>query len=260
MKRQIGIVACFVVLAGLLALTGCCPVPPAQRFQLMSLEDGRTALKARVAAWDRYRGRLTVKADSPKGSFFFKTAVVAAPPERFRLDVFTQYGQMAGLLVLDADRKAVLWSPTEKTVYTAGNAQTLLKHFLGTSISVETLQYLLTGTLPPANIDAAQFYITTDGPKASVKDPSGKREQTWDFEVAPFALKTVQLREGKQTVKVTYDPPMEPSASGPPRKIRLSSIDWEMEITVDELQRTAAVTDDVFKPAIPADQKSVTVE
>jgi len=260
MRTHWGFFTCVVVLSGILALAGCCPVPPAQRFEQMTIDDGRAALRSRVAAWDQYRGRLSVKAESPKGSFFFKTAVTAVPPNRFRMDAFTNFGQMAGLLLLDADNKAILWSPSEKTLYTANRAQDLLRHLLGTSVSVETLEYLLAGTIPPADQDAAEFFIAKDGPRASVKDASGKREMVWDFAVAPFALKSVRIIEGKREVKVAYDPPVEPSAPGPPKKIRLSSIDWEMEITVEELQRLSTVTDDLFRPAIPSGQKTVVVE
>lgn len=260
MKSHWGFISCLIVLSGVLALAGCCPVPPTQRFEQMTLEDGRAALKTRVAAWDQYRGRLSVKAESPKGSFFFKTAVVAVPPDRFRLDAFSSFGQMAGLLLLDTDRKAVLWSPSEKTLYTADKAQILLRHLLGTSVSVETLEYLLAGTLPPADLESAQFFIAKDGPRASIQDASGSREQTWDFQVSPFALKTVRLRDGKREVKVTYDPPVQPAAPGPPKKIRLSSTDWEMEITVEELQRLTTVSDDLFRPTIPGDQKTVVIQ
>ncbi|MBP8645160.1 MAG: hypothetical protein KBH99_03450 [Syntrophobacteraceae bacterium] len=246
--------SCLLFLSGLLlfAVTACAPRSTlVERPKLLTLDQWASMLQNRTEQWRTYEAKLTIRARSDKGKFRFRTVVLAKLPDQFRLEAINPWGQTIGLLLLRGDQ-AELWVPSEKTLYTADHPEVLVAHFLGIPVHLETLGYSLTGSIPPEmlaslrGVPGKPRWLEYEGGSES------KRTLVWKFASPSNALEAVDVREASWNYTITYEPSVDLESAGLPRRIRIASQQWEMDITVDQIAPSPPVDDSSFNPPIPS--------
>jgi hypothetical protein len=216
-------------------------------------------LRLRVEHWHTYQAMLYIKAESSKGNFAIRAAVLAAPPDHLRLEAFNLFGQTAGLLLLNREGSS-LWTPSEKVLYTADRPESLIQHFLGVPVPVETLEYGLIACVPPRRLEGLRF-VQRDSDWLGYSEESVHGSfLLWKFSSQPLALKTMEVREAQWRYLITYDPPVELNPLFSPRKIRFVSSEWSMEVTVEQMKDSPALSRDVFNPPFPSSIRRINLD
>ncbi|HOV87839.1 MAG TPA: lipoprotein insertase outer membrane protein LolB [Syntrophobacteraceae bacterium] len=236
----------------LCSLAACVPrLPVIERPPAPTADQWTAKLLDRALHWQSYQAKLNIRADSSKGKFRFQTVVLAKLPDRFRLETVNPWGQTVALLLLRGD-KALLWVPSEKTLYTAQRPEVLVAHFLGIPVHLETLGYGLTGSIPPemlgnlTSVPGHPRWLQYPG------TPEPGRSLTWKFGFPSYALEAVDVLEASWNYTITYEPSVDLEASKFPRKIRFASPQWEMDVTVDQIAPAPPMDDSSFDPPIPS--------
>lgn len=246
------LIIAFVVLAG---LTGCAPRPQpvVERPKVPSQDEWITMLADRTKAWQSYQARAHIAVESPKGKFNFKAVILAGLPGRYRLEAFNPFGQTVSLLVLNRDRRqSSLFIPAEKVLYTAAKAETLVAHFLGVPIPLETFGYSLIACVSPEHL--SRIMVASQGGEwlGHSKSPTRGPTFTWKFLPQPPALESMEVQEGPWRYSIVYESAVALSPQSVPEKIKFQSSQWKMEVTLDQIQGSPALQDSAFSPPIPS--------
>jgi outer membrane biogenesis lipoprotein LolB len=261
---MIPILARIIILAALLPTLGACArmhqtVVAAEPVPVAAPMDLESAFKARLQAWENYEARVSLRAQSPKGRFSLKAVVLASPPEKVRLEAFNLWGQTVAALLLDDDR-SLIWVPSDRTAYQSPRAEDLLRHFLGISLPPELFVYGLIGSIPPSRLHDFQVVPDLTGWKASSVLSESDIVLNWKILAQPFALESVEAKWKGQTVTISYEPPVALSPGETPQKIRFTSPDWQMDVTVDQIRSVPAFPEESFQLLIPADVRRVDLD
>lgn len=240
----------------LVAVTGCVrPVAPVERPARIGYQETIARLKSRAEYYSGYQARLRVRAQGPKGRIQFQAVMLAGLPGRFRLEALNPFGQTVGLLLLDQEN-SLLWLPSENVVYTAARPETLVQHFLGVRIPLETFGYSLIASATPSQLNDLQFYEKAGMLCAKVRTEA-TAEYTWNLLPSPLSLESLEVREGGTEYTITYDPPADLAIAETPRKIKFTSSQWEMEVTVNQLARAPDLQEKAFRFPVPQGPREI---
>jgi len=239
--------------AVIIALTGCTSRPfVIERAQPMSRTELLSKLGARGLHWSSYQANVHIKAQSPKGKYRLRAVIVARLPYQFRLEAFTPMGQTAGVLVF-GPKGASLWIPSEQVIYSSDKAETLILHFLGVPVPLETFSYSLAASMPPGFQPGDLTPVPLDaGWTLSSTDRSGGLSFAWHFLSRPPALKAVTVGEGPLRYTIDFEPATNLDPDRIPAEIRFVSSQWQMEIKIDQMTASPDIQESVFNPALPA--------
>jgi hypothetical protein len=254
-KLRILVEFCFCahILALILIIEGCAPRPMAPPAGVLprelSREEWLTRFRQRADYWSMYQAALRIRAESPKAKNRFQALALAKPPNRFRLEATSPFGQTVAVFVL-SPQEASLWAPSEKTLFTADNAQTLIEYFLGGAIPPDVFEYGLVASIPPNLLDD-NFHITpsASGWLAYTQDPQRSLSFVWELTRQPLTLSSIGIRGGQESYTIRYEPPvgLEDIASAP-EKIVFSSKDWQMEVSIQQIEKPLQLQDATFAP------------
>lgn len=252
MKPLSLLVCLFISLAAFAGLEGCAPRPltPVERPKVLSQEEWLTALRDRTNTWQSYQAQLHIRAQSPKGKFNLRAVILASLPDRYRLEAFNPFGQTVALLVLNRQHQSTLFIPSEKVLYTAAKAETLVAHFLGIPLPLDTFGYSLVGCVPPEHLDGLTLAPRGNQWLGASKDTAGGLSYAWRFLPQPPTLKSIEVREGSWNYKIVYEPEVALTPRSTPGKIKFQSPQWQMETTLDQIQSTANTPDSAFNPEL----------
>jgi outer membrane biogenesis lipoprotein LolB len=261
---MIHITARIIILAALLPALGACArmhhtVVAAEPVQTAATHDLAGAFKTRLQAWENYEARVSLRAQSAKGRFSLKSVVLASPPENVRLEAFNLWGQTVAALLLDRD-ESIIWVPSDRTAYRSPRAEDLLKHFLGISLPPELFVYGLIGSIPPDLLKDFEAVPDATGWRASSVLSNSDLILNWKILAQPFAMESIEAKWKGQTVSIRYEPPVALSPGETPQKIRFSSPDWQMDVTVDQMRSVPAFPDESFHLPIPTDVRRVNLD
>jgi hypothetical protein len=237
----------------LFVLTGCTSRPfVIERPQPMSRTDLLAKLGARGLHWSSYQANVHIRAQSAKGKYRLRAVIVARLPGQFRLEAFTPMGQTAGILVFGS-RGASLWIPSEQVIYSSDRAETLIEHFLGVPVPLETFGYSLAASMPPGFQPGDLDPVPLDaGWTLSSTDRAKGLSFTWYFLSRPPALKAVTVGEGPLRYTIDYEPATTLDPDQIPGEIRFVSPQWQMEIKIDQMKPSHDIQESAFNPAFPA--------
>jgi hypothetical protein len=216
----------------------------------VSSEDLAGAFQTRLQAWENYEARLSLRAQSPKGKFSLKSVVLASPPERLRLEAFNLFGQTAAALLLDT-QGSILWVPSDRTAYQSFRPENLLQHFLGISLPPDLFVYGLIGSIPPSRLKNFEAVPDLTGWTANSILPGSEIILSWKVLAQPFALESMEAHWRGQTVSVQYEPPVPLSPGEAPQRIRFTSAQWQMDVTLDQIRSVPAIPEESFQLPIP---------
>jgi outer membrane biogenesis lipoprotein LolB len=261
---MIPILTRIIILAALMANFGACarmhqPAVAAEPMPITASRDLAGAFLTRLQAWENYEARVSLRAQSPKGRFSLKSVVLASPPEKLRFEAFNPWGQTVAALLLNADG-SLLWVPSDKTAYQSPRAENLLRHFLGISLPPDLFVYGLIGSIPPNRLRNFEVVPDLTGWRASSVLPENEIILNWKILAQPFALESVEAKWKGQTVSIRYEPPVPLSPGETPQKIRFTSPDWQMDVTVDQIRSVPAFPEGSFQLPIPATVRRVDLD
>jgi hypothetical protein len=184
--------------------------------------------------------------------------VVAAPPDMLRIEVLSPFGQSVGLLLFTRD-EASLWIPSEKAIYTAGRAETLIRHLLGIPIPMETFIHSIAGVVPRKYLQRLREQPTGSGWQARSQDPTEPWMTTWEFGSNPFSLQQIRLTGESGSITVDYDPPVD-LARGTPDRLVFASTGWKLEVKVDQIQIVKEVQSGTFQVSYPSGLRRIDLD
>jgi hypothetical protein len=229
-----------VIIAFLLPAAGCtrphipAELPPPTPFDV-------NELKARSNFWRDYVARFQLRVDSKTAKFNARTIVLMKNPHFVRFETFTPIGQTAALYVSN-ETGPNLFIPSEKVIFSALRPETLIRYFLGVSLPFEVFRFALSASVPLEQLENIEVHSENGIIHALSK--SGTNLFDWQFQAEGTALKEIYIRDGGFEGRISYDPPVAASSSAVPKKIRFTSSDWNMEITLQDLQ-----TSQQFQPS-----------
>jgi outer membrane biogenesis lipoprotein LolB len=239
---------------------GCAPRPTVveRRPEAVSDADLLRALQARTDYWKQFQAKLHLSAESSsKGKLRrIQTVALAALPDHFRLDAFTPMGQAAGAMVSNPGSSS-LWIPSEGIAYQADRAETLIEHFIGVPVPLETLLYGLAACVPPSQLEKLEVSQGKSGPVARYKDTAGSWQFTWQFVSQPLALQSVAVQEHGRSYEIRYDPPVGLNVQDSAKKITFTASQWRMEATVDQISKPLQLQSTVFQLPLPGGIRTV---
>jgi hypothetical protein len=135
-------------------------------------------------------------------------------------------------------------------IFTAQRPETLVREFLGVTLPVDILRFVLAASVPPEQIDHME--IRFDAGAWRLIWNSGGSYFEWQISAGSPALQGVSVRSAEFEGRVSYDPPVALSNEAVPDKIRISSSEWSMEILIEELKPTSQFQPSAFyMPDLP---------
>ncbi len=250
----------WAVVAVLLSIWGCARYPGVvERPKPLSNEEWVARLKDRAEYWQTYQATLHLRADSAKGKYPLRAVILANLPGQFRLEAFNLWGQTLGVLILNNDQ-STLWVPNERTIYTAQKPGVLTDHFLGVSLPLDILGYSLAACLPPAELKTFKMVAGSSKWIGMSRGIENGWSYQWEFLSQPMALKAFEAREGLWHYSVTYEPSVPLDVKGSPQRVKFLSSEWQMDITLDQIQVTSILQSDLFLPVFPGETRKVNLD
>lgn len=232
---------------------------PIETPEAISTQELVARVKARSSFFRSYQAKLQIAGQSPKGSFRFQAALAANPPDAFRLEAFTNWGQTAGVfLVQKADAR--LWIPSEKVVYRAAHAEVLVQHFLGLSVPMEILGASLIGAVPGDQLSSLQVHREHYGWRATSDFKALNSEVSWQFLAAPPALKAITVTGKGLGYDIGYEPQVELDMNSTPSRILFTSSQWQMEVKVSQMRINPDLPSAIFNIAFPQGTREVDLD
>jgi outer membrane biogenesis lipoprotein LolB len=217
-------------------------------------------LKNRSDHWKSFQAKLHISAESTKGKFRkIQTILLAIPPNQFRLEAFNLWGQAVGAIVSD-EKGFNLFIPSEKVVFTAEKAETLIEHFIGIPLPAETFLYSIIGSIPPDQQNTLQIQTQSSGLVGYSHNPGSNWSFSWHFTSNGSSLESIDVHQGQWGYQVSYDPavPLDPNQT--PHKIIYTSADWRMELTVDEMQVAPQMQASSFRLPLPTGIRTIDLD
>lgn len=242
----------------LLALAGCvCRPGVIERPRAVSRDELLSKLAERTRYWSSYQANVHIKAQSAKGKFRLRAVILAQLPDRFRLEAFTPIGQTAGVLVFNPTG-ASLWIPSEQVLFTSDQPETLVKHFLGVPIPVETFGYSLAASIPPdLGVSEPRPAPVDSGWTITTADSRDDLRFTWSLLSQPVAMKAVSVRQGPLDYTIGYEPAARLEFQQVPGEVRFISSQWQMEVRVDQMTPNPEIRSAAFELTVPAGVRRV---
>ena len=222
---------CSVLLVLLLA-SGCARPPvPAERPPSVPFDSGK--LEARSDAWRDYEARFRLRVEGKTSNFSARTIVFVKEGGFVRFETFGPLGQTAALYVAGESGPSLL-IPSEKMLFTAQLPETLIRHFLGISLPFDVLRYSLTASVPPEQLPGLKAH--SDAGIMHVISQTANRYFDWQFSPDGSSLNGVFARAEGFEGRISYDPAVALAADAAPKKIRISSSEWSVEIGLEEIK------------------------
>jgi hypothetical protein len=245
----------------ILALSGCSRrVGTEEWVAPMPAGDRMAILDERARQWEGYQAVVHFSAESTRGTLRrVRSVVLAAPPDMLRIEALSPFGQAVGLLLFDR-QQATLWIPSEKAVYTAGRAETLIQRFLGLPIPVETFIYSLVGVVPRKYLRDLRSETMGSVWRAQAQDPSEPWMTTWEFGSRPFVLKEVRVAGDSRDITVRYDPPVDLTARNVPERLVFSAENWRLEVKIDQIQSVREFQGGAFQSVYPSGLRRIDLD
>ncbi len=239
----------------LLLVTAGCPRPPVPAQRPPSAPFETSGLKERSDLWRNYQGKFRLHVDSQTTKFSSRAIIFVQGRDFVRFETFTPLGQTAALYVFNKSGPALL-IPSQKVIFTAQRPETLVREFLGVTLPVDILCFVLAAAIPPEQIDHIESRFDA-GAWRLVWNGGGSYFE-WQFSAGNSpALQGAFVRSAEFEGRVTYDPPVAVSKEAVPGKIKISSRDWNMEVAVEELKPTSQFQPSVFTmPNLPDMRKA----
>ena len=229
----------FVPPGQLQPISGKHPAPPFER----------AGLKERSDFWRDYQCKFRMHVDSKTSKFSSRAIVLVKGRNFVRFETFTPLGQTAALYVSNETGPALL-IPSEKVIFTAQRPETLAHEFLGASLPVDLFRRVLTASVPLELLDHLE--ILFDAGTWRLISNSGGGYFEWQVSAEPPAIDGLTVRSAEFEGRVSYDPPVQLTREALPGKIRLSSGEWTMEISLEELTPAPQFQPSVFyMPDLP---------
>jgi hypothetical protein len=217
-------------------------------------------LDERARQWEGYQAVVHFSGESTKGALRrIRAVVLAAPPDMLRVEALNPFGQSVGLLLFDREQ-ASLWIPSEKAVYTAGRAETLIQQFLGLPIPMETFVTSLAGVVPRKYLADLRSELTDSVWRAQAQDPSEPWTTTWEFGTSPFVLKQIRVVGDSRDIAVRYDPPVDLAARKVPERVVFSAEDWRLEVRIDQIQSVKEFQEGAFRVNYPGELRRIDLD
>jgi len=218
----------------------------------VSREELLSRIGERTRYWSSYQANVHIRGATAKGKFRLRAVILAQLPDLLRLEAFTPLGQTAGVLVFNP-KGASLWIPSEQVVYQSKRAETLVKHFLGAPVPVETFGYSLVASLPPdLKVKELRPSQAGSGWTISTEESPGHLGFTWSLLSQPPAMKAVSVRQGPLDYTIGYEPATSLEPGQIPGEIRFVSSQWQMEVKVDQMKPGPEIRSGAFDLSAPA--------
>lgn len=240
----------------LLSLGGCAhPPPPVEEPQPAYSGDWLPALRARSEYWTSYQARVSLRAQTAEKKFNLNAIILARLPNEFRLEAF-RLGQTVGVLTLNHGQSS-LFVPSEKVVYSAERSERLIAYFLGIALPLDIFGYSLSASLPPDQVDDLQ--IARHGPDwfGYAKPSREGWSYAWQFLSSPQKIKSVRIKRAASDYTIAYEPPVGLAVQEVPQKITFSSAEWQIELTVQEINAAPTLQDAVFTTNVTGEVRRV---
>lgn len=250
-----------MLLSFILSAGGCASRPAAtEQPKPLPRSEWHPKLQTRAEYWGTYQAKLHIRAESAKGKFHVQTVILAKLPDQFRLEAFNLWGQTLGVLVLNQGNSS-LWVPSEKVLFTAARPETLIEHFLGIPIPIETLGYSLVASISPDQLNSLQVLPgDASGWTGYFKDPRRNWTFTWQFSAHPFAMKSIGVREAQWDYTISYEPAVDLDLQMVPKKIDFVSSQWQMEVIADQISKSSEFQAAAFNPPFPSGIRKVDLD
>jgi len=232
---------------------------PVETAAAVSTEELIARVKARSSFFKSYQAKLQIAGQSPKGPFRFQAALAATPPDAFRLEAFTNWGQTAGVFLIQK-AEARLWVPSEKVVYRAARAEVLVRHFLGLSIPMEILGSSLLGAVPEDQLSSLQVRRERYGWRATTDFKTLNSEASWQFLADPPALKAIKVTSKGLGYDIGYEPQVELDLNSTPSRILFTSSQWQMEVKVSQMRINPELPAAIFRIVFPQGTREVDLD
>lgn len=244
------ICCCLLVFLFSLFLESCARRPPVAVAPGAAPVD-LSGLRERSDYWRDYSAKFRLRVDSRTSKFNARTLVLVNGRHFVRFETFAPLGQTAALFVSNEAGPSLL-IPSEKIIFTAHKPETLVRHFIGVTLPFEVFRYALAGSVPPEQIEKLDSRLEA-GVIHSIYNMDG-RYFDWQFvpEGPGPALSGVFIRSGEFEGRVSFEPPVLLKKDAAPKKIRISSAEWNMELSLDELKPAADFNSALFyMPNVP---------
>jgi len=229
-------------------------VPP-----VVSAEQVTATLESRSNHWSMFEAKVSIRAESPKGTFRVRSLVVAELPDKLRLEAYNPFGQTVGVLILEEGR-SLLWIPSEKVVYTAERAKTLVDAFLGVPLPLETIGYSLIAGVPPEQLGNWEIRRTASGWTSTARGGRMDWLYTYQFTASPLAMESIKVLENRWGYEVLYQPATVLQPTSHPEKIEFRSPQWRMEVEISRMESVTALGVSAFELTLPGGIRQVRLE
>ena len=240
----------------ILFLAGCAHrPPPAALPPPAAFSEWLPALQERSEHWKSYQARVHLRAETSEKKVNLDAIVLAKLPDQLRLEV-SRLGQTVAVLTLNGGQPS-LFVPSEKVIYTADRSETLIDHFLGIALPLDTLGYSLSASLPPDQLDSLQLSGQDAEWIGYAKPPPGDWSYAWHFLASPQKIVSASVKRGTLNYAIRYDPPVGLAAVDVPQKITFTSVQWQIELTVQEITAAPILQDSVFSSNVAGDLQHV---
>ncbi len=229
------------ILLLLIIFSAGCARPPLPAAVPPPVAFDNAKLKERSEFWHDYETKLRFNVESKASKFSSRAIILIKGRDFARFETFSPFGQTAALYISNETGPSLL-IPSEKVIFTAQRAETLIHQFLGITMPADVLRYALTASVPPEQLAHAESRV--EAGEVHLISSSGGKFFDWQISAGSPALKGIFIRSDEFEGRVSYDPPVVLANEAIPKKIRISSTEWNMEIEVTELKPVSQ-----FKPA-----------
>jgi hypothetical protein len=152
----------------------------------------------------------------------------------------------ASLFVLNQTGSSLL-IPSQNTIFTASQPETLIRRFLGGSLPVDLFSRLLSASIPPELLQNIQSRSQDSVLRLISKGPGGY----FEWQIVSGALARVYIGSAQFEGEVSYSPPVRLARESTPQKILIASKGWSMEVRVEQMRPAPAFQPGVFRlPAL----------
>jgi len=169
----------------LLALAGCSAArPPLPPLPDVSAAELQTRLAQRQEAIRALRSEATIAVSSPERSGTARQFLIAARPDRLRIEVFSPFGTVFALTTADGDLAA--WVREENRVYRGDASPRNLSRWAGIDLAVADVVDVVLGGPPARRVESATVY-----PERATQRLRLRQETVDGAQVVAFAADTL---------------------------------------------------------------------
>lgn len=258
MRRPvIAVVATVVMLAGCTARPA--PRPIGAAGPLPSAGAIAAALAERRAAVHSLRALAKLAYSAPEDSGSARQILIAARPDRLRMEVLSPFG---ALFVLTANNGTLAaWERSSSTVYRGRASAANLARYVQVDLPVATAVELLLGT-PPLEIDGTAVVSDDDGLIKVWQERQARIQVGW-FNAALEPLRyEEQTGDGHVALRVSFDAYTRVGGLQVPSRLRVELPDEErrVEIALSETEINPELPPAVFVLQTPAGSQDVALD